>query len=204
MSNAAGTFIDPSLKRCGRCAQTLPVERFRLRTQAGREHKRYSICADCWTLKSREWLANNRERANALNRAWFAKDPARTREIYRAAQKRRLANPINRLHSRVSNQVWLALRGKKSGRTTASLLGYSFAELHVHLERLFTEGMNWENIGEWHIDHIMPLSSFTITGPDDPQLRVAWALSNLQPLWAKDNLAKGARLDHPYSLARSP
>jgi len=52
--------------------------------------------------------------------------------------------------------------------------------------------MSWENIGDWHIDHIVPLSRFKVSGPDDPELRRAWALTNLRPLWAKDNMRKSA------------
>jgi hypothetical protein len=50
--------------------------------------------------------------------------------------------------------------------------------------------MSWENYGDWHIDHIVPLSSFTFTGVDDPEIRIAWALSNLRPIWAKENIKK--------------
>ena len=50
-------------------------------------------------------------------------------------------------------------------------------------------------MGEWHIDHIVPLASFVIAGPDDPELRRAWALTNLRPLWAKDNMRKGAKVE---------
>jgi hypothetical protein len=77
--------------------------------------------------------------------------------------------------------------------TSESLLGYTIAELRTHLERQFLPGMSWHNMGKWHIDHIVPLASFTITGPDDPELKRAWALPNLRPLWARDNIAKGAK-----------
>lgn len=63
----------------------------------------------------------------------------------------------------------------------------------AHLERQFLPGMTWENRGEWHIDHIRPLCSFQFQTPDCPQFREAWALTNLQPLWAQDNLKKGGR-----------
>ena len=82
------------------------------------------------------------------------------------------------------------LRGGKGGRRTEKLVGYSMDELRVHLERQFAKGMSWENMGEWHIDHIVPLVSFAITGPDDPELRRAWSLTNLRPLWASANLSK--------------
>lgn len=70
------------------------------------------------------------------------------------------------------------------------MLGYSRDELMQHLERQFLRGMTWDNYGEWHIDHIVPLSSFSITDSRSPELAAAWALTNLRPLWARDNILK--------------
>lgn len=74
-------------------------------------------------------------------------------------------------------------------------LSYSRDDLRCHIERQFTKGMSWSNRGfksrlkpVWHIDHIRPKSSFAV---DD--LAAAYALSNLRPLWSKDNLEKGTR-----------
>lgn len=55
--------------------------------------------------------------------------------------------------------------------------------------------MSWENYGRdgWHIDHRVPLAAFKFNTPDDPDFKVAWALTNLQPMWATDNFSKGAR-----------
>ena len=63
--------------------------------------------------------------------------------------------------------------------STFDLLGYSALELKIHLESLFTEGMTWDNYGEWHIDHKKPVSSFE----SDTLPSIVNALSNLQPLW---------------------
>mgnify|MGYP003667219319 CR=1 FL=1 len=70
--------------------------------------------------------------------------------------------------------------------TTKKELGYSANELKKHLENLFTDGMSWGNHGEWHIDHIKPVSKFN----KESKASLVNALSNLQPLWAKDNLSK--------------
>jgi hypothetical protein len=69
---------------------------------------------------------------------------------------------------------------------TINILGYSAQDLKDHLEKQFKEGMCWENYGEWHIDHIRPISSFDKN--DDP--KIINALSNLQPLWALENYIK--------------
>lgn len=84
--------------------------------------------------------------------------------------------------------VLLYLLEKKT-RRTVDYLGYSPEELKIHLEKQFKEGMSWENYGEWHIDHIKPIAAFAKEGNLDPKM--VNALSNLQPLWAIENLIKG-------------
>lgn len=80
--------------------------------------------------------------------------------------------------------------GKNKEDKTIKLLGYSPIELKEHIESLFIEGMSWENYGDWHIDHITPVSHFDSETPAD----VVNSLENLQPLWAFDNLSKGNKL----------
>jgi len=71
------------------------------------------------------------------------------------------------------------------------LLGCTPGELREHIERQFKPGMSWENRGQWHVDHRRPLAWFDMRDPE--QRRQACHYTNLQPLWALDNLSKGAR-----------
>jgi hypothetical protein len=73
------------------------------------------------------------------------------------------------------------------------MLGCTLAELRAHLEAQFQPGMTWANYGAWHVDHRRPLSSFDLSDP--AQVVVACHHSNLQPLWAVDNIRKGARAE---------
>jgi len=66
-------------------------------------------------------------------------------------------------------------------------LGYSADDLKEHLQSQFTEGMSWGNHGEWDIDHIRPVTNFSL----DTSVSEVCALENLQPLWKVDNLVKG-------------
>lgn len=106
--------------------------------------------------------------------------------------KKRQSNPSMRIANSVRSRIWAALRGKTEKRLW-SRLGYSVTELVSHLQGLFLDGMSWENYGAWHVDHKKPCSSFDLT--DSVQFSECWSLSNLQPLWAADNLKKGARHD---------
>lgn len=78
--------------------------------------------------------------------------------------------------------------------STGFKLNYTRDELVKHMESLFKEGMCWENHGEWHIDHIIPVSYFVKQGVTDPN--IVNALSNLRPLWASENKKKGKRMAH--------
>jgi hypothetical protein len=93
----------------------------------------------------------------------------------------------------MSARVYTALRGAKARKSWQSLVDYSIQQLTQHIERQFTGGMSWENMGAWHIDHIVPLTRFNYTTACDPEFRRAWSLTNLRPLWARDNLSKGGK-----------
>jgi len=104
---------------------------------------------------------------------------------------------MKKLNARIGSLMWyhLGQRGlSKGGVSWQKLAGYTINDLRDHLESQFANGMSWENMGQWHIDHIIPRSYFEFTKPSDEGFKQCWALSNLQPLWAKDNLSKGSSL----------
>ena len=114
------------------------------------------------------------------------------------AIRERLRTSARRLIKRdkVGDLVRSAIcRGGTSPKAEA-MLGYPLAELVTHLERQFTKGMTWEAFrkGGIHIDHIVPLSSYDLT--DEREWLAAWALSNLRPLWAADNIRKRNTITH--------
>lgn len=98
-------------------------------------------------------------------------------------------NPPQRVRKAVASRMWATLKGKRDG-ALFSRLGYTLEELVEHLERQFQVGMSWDNYGAWHIDHKRPCASFDLTDPSE--FAACWALDNLAPLWADDNIKKGA------------
>lgn len=88
-----------------------------------------------------------------------------------------------RLRTSLSARKWTKNRGLKL------YLGCSMEELKFHIESQFKEGMTWDNHGKWHIDHIIPLAS----AKTEEEVYNLCHYTNLQPLWAKDNLRKGIR-----------
>lgn len=124
-----------------------------------------------------EYSKQNREKINERNRSWF-------RKKYRTDYNFRVSHNIRSMLNRVVN----ACGTNKSG-STFDALGYSAREFMEHIERQFVRGMSWGNHGEWHIDHIVPVSWFVKNGETDP--KVINALTNLRPMWASENVSKG-------------
>ena len=85
--------------------------------------------------------------------------------------------------------------GQSISGTNRELIGCEPSELREHIEQQFQPGMTWDNhsIDGWHIDHILPCSSFDLT--DKEQQKKCFHYTNLQPLWAKDNLSKSDKLN---------
>jgi hypothetical protein len=79
---------------------------------------------------------------------------------------------------------------KKFDTSTEEVVGMTYDEFKEYLESKFVDGMSWDNRGDWHIDHIIPLSS---AGSED-ELKLLCHYSNLQPLWAEDNMKKGDKI----------
>jgi hypothetical protein len=130
--------------------------------------------------------------------AWRKNNPEKAKAASRRRAARRATVPWYRLSSNISRRIRRGLSNPelKGRRPWEMLVGFTLADLRRRLETLFQPGMSWENYGtDWHLDHIRPVSSFNCTSVDQPEFHECWGLSNLQPLWADENMRKGARLD---------
>lgn len=99
-----------------------------------------------------------------------------------------------KLRKILRKRIWDALKGNSKTKSTLELLGCSIENLKLHLESKFTEGMSWENHGQfgWHIDHVLPCNNFDLTDPE--QQKKCFHYSNLQPLWWRDNITKSDKI----------
>lgn len=100
----------------------------------------------------------------------------------------------NNLRRRVAH----ALKGESKSAHTMELIGCSIEFLKEYIANKFTEGMSWDNYGEWHLDHIRPCSSFDLSDPI--QQKECFCYKNLQPLWAIDNLKKAYKYENSKSV----
>jgi hypothetical protein len=161
------------------------------------------------------WVERNRERAKVNHHLWYEKNKTKiiqqskanrelqkeewTRKHNTWRVKNRAKIKIQCKNWRVKNPHVAKLRGtvynafkrlqQNKPAHTEKLLGCSWQEAKEHFERLFKPGMTWQNHGQWHIDHIKPVSKFT-----KEDMHLANHISNLQPLWALENLNKANRV----------
>lgn len=142
--------------------------------------------------RAKKYEANRRW--NAKNKAYYSERAKRVRkeqafkDTVNANYRAWYADPANRLLKNMRKRLWEATKGKEAG--TLQLVGCSVEELQAHLEKRFEPGMTWDNYGEWHVDHVKPCAEFDLTDPE--QQRACFHYTNLQPLWALDNIRKGA------------
>lgn len=124
------------------------------------------------------YTKENKSRLSAYHKDW--------------AHERRQNDVEFRIKENLRSRLRMAL--KKNLKTGSAIrdLGCSVGALKSHLENQFQPGMSWENYGEWHIDHIVPLSAFDLTNEEEH--KKACHYSNLQPLWEGENLRKGAKI----------
>ena len=143
-------------------------------------------------IRNRAYQQQNKEKKNAYNRAYHQQNIKERRAyITEYARARRQEDPLYNFFCSIRSQAVRVVKqvglGKKP-TNTFKWVGCSPEQLKTHIESLFQEGMTWDNYGKkgWHVDHIRPVSSFK---PEEwDQIN---HYTNLQPLWAEDNLLKG-------------
>jgi hypothetical protein len=149
-----------------------------------------------WRLRNKDRLKQYTEQRQ---RRYYA-DPqyrAKIQAIYRRYWQRQRDQGTDRaIALNLRNRITIAMMryGATKSNSTEALVGCSVSALRRQLQAQFSEGMNWENYGRsgWHIDHIRPCASFDLSDP--AQQRICFHYTNLQPLWAADNIRKGAKL----------
>ena len=144
----------------------------------------------------KEYKIKNKEKIKSLNKEYNIKNRERRNEYKR---NKRLNDPIFKLTDNIRNRLnkYLKTTGITKNKKTFDIVGCSPPVLKDYLERQFVDGMRWEKIGkEIHIDHIIPLSS----AKTKEEIYKLCHYTNLQPLWAEDNLAKSNKLDYLYEI----
>lgn len=150
--------------------------------------------------KRREYSKRYREKHPESRKLWRENN----RDLLRGYDKKRRTTLRGKLNDRMSVSIWQALRKNKNGYRWEVLVGYTIADLKTHLESLFRDGMSWDNMGKWHIDHLVPKSRFHYETSESPEFKVCWSLANLQPMWKSDNLSKHAKTMDEWQKYKGP
>lgn len=147
-----------------------------------------------WRRGNPEKMAESRQKYLIMR---WGTNPEGYREWVRQRNYRHREQFACRLSDAIAHGIWGSIKQKKNGRHWEDLVGYTCDELMTHLATQFTRDMTFDNYGDWHIDHIKPVSHFHFDSPKDPEFKECWSLWNLQPLWAFGNLRKHAKCDAP-------
>jgi predicted DNA-binding transcriptional regulator AlpA len=143
------------------------------------------------------WNEKNKEHRKQYLKEYREKNINNIRKTKRDYERNRKASdPLYKLISNFRTAIYQVLKEsnvEKNGHYF-DILGYTPEELINHLEKQFTEGMTWENYGEFHIDHKLPISSFNIKEIGDEEFMKCWSLDNLQPMWGEENIRKSNKI----------
>jgi hypothetical protein len=165
------------------------------------------LCKHCNTVKTLNCFVKRNDRSNCYRsickECKVVNNRLRQKEnmLYFQNNKKSILNKRNirrnnNLNERIScclrSRFYQAIKNNHKSGSAVRDLGCSIEEFKVFLESKFTEGMTWDNYGSWHIDHIIPLSKLDLTKHDN--IVIGCHYTNLQPLWARDNLSKGNRV----------
>jgi hypothetical protein len=195
-------------KRCTKCKDEKELSDFYkdLKSKDGLNW----YCIECENLRNKKYHAKNKEIRKIQMIKYYNKNKIRLKsynqkrmKIYRQKSENKLARKKWYEYQRKNNirfRIECILRGRFSRAirkrykytSVINLVGCSMEELRNHLESKFNGSMSWNNQGKWHIDHIRPCSSFDLTNLEEQ--KKCFHYTNLQPLWAIDNLKKGNKI----------
>lgn len=174
-------------KKCPQCELELPLTSEYFHKDSRSINGFNCTCKKCRLLKSKlsasnlearqrkaEYRKQNRDHIRQYKKSW--------------EQNRANTHPEYKIRKSLRTRIYHAVKNGFKTDKTMRLIGCSLEYFIAYLESKFQDGMTLENYGEWHIDHIRPCASFDLTNPD--QQRQCFHYTNLQPLWAKDNLLK--------------
>ena len=180
------------MRKCVKC---------NIKKQDSNFYSKQKWCKSCEKKRKQEYYKKPQIRkkrieyaTNYLNNKMSEEQLLKRKKYHKEYCLRKRKEDINfRLACNLRSRMTLAIKDNWKSGSTIRDLGCSIVELKRHLEDQFDDNMSWDNYGldGWHIDHIVPLASFNLT--DEDQFKKACHYTNLQPLWAKDNLSKGSK-----------
>lgn len=196
------------MKNCNRCNNSFPANKEYFNQNSKLVDGLHTICKKCikeynsirykkykdkMLLQSKRWVEKNKNQVKKNKQLWYEKNKEEFLQKSLQYKKHRYKTDLSyRLTCNLRRRLHRAIDGKLKNESALKLLGCSIEQLKLHLEKQFDKGMNWENYGKWHIDHIKPCASFDLSL--ESEQKICFHFTNLQPLWAKDNIRKSNKL----------
>lgn len=177
-------------KKCTKCKLILPITDFHKR--GGKEKGYRSLCKSCSNKNSSLWYSKNKVYYNERKSIYRKNNRNLINTTYNKYYISRMSNDsifkmTRNIRSLIRASFKRAVNSKyKKSKKTEEILGCSIDYFLTYISSKFKEGMTFDNHGEWHIDHIIPIS----TAKTEVEIIKLNHYTNLQPLWAKDNLIK--------------
>jgi hypothetical protein len=144
--------------------------------------------------KNREYIQKNYEKIISAKKEYAKKN---TKKIYARLLERMNKDDFFASKIKVRKLISRSIHqnGYSKSSKTEMILCCSYEEFKTHIESQFLDGMNWNNRNEWHIDHFIPLAS----AKTESEILKLNHYTNLRPMWAADNIRKGAKMPHEHN-----
>jgi hypothetical protein len=202
------------IKKCNVCKKNKNIEDFHYRIKNNQKYYSYK-CKNCQSeymktyyksnkskIKTRtknfknqnpeyikEWREKNIDKVKSQQKIWYESNKE---NINKKERQKRKIDPAYKIKKNLRRRVNQTITRSYKKDKTIELIGCSIYQLLQYLETKFKDGMTWNNYGKWHIDHIKPCASFDLT--DTQQQKECFNYTNLQPLWADDNIRKSDKV----------
>jgi hypothetical protein len=203
------------MKKCKKCNKEKPLDEF---------DKKRAVCKPCYSEYTKEYREKNKERIKEYIKEYQEKNKEKLKEYqkeykreYREKNKERIKErykertkeyqkeyfkscPLRRLRRSIRTSIGQSIthQGYTKKSRTYEILGCDFETFKKHIQMQFKKGMNWNNYGKWHLDHIYPVS----LARDKKHLIELNHYTNFQPMWASENISKSNKIiEHQRKLA---
>ena len=148
--------------------------------------------------KSKTWYEQNKEHRKEYLKEYRENNVDKIRQIKRDYERNRKArDPLYKLISNFRTAIYTVLKESNVDKYGHyfDILQYTPEQLINHLELQFKDTMCWDNYGEWHVDHKLPITHFNISEMGDEEFMRCWSLDNLQPMWGIENIRKSNKTE---------
>ena len=185
--------------KCKSCCKEYRKEYYQYNKE--REKEYYQDNKERIKEYEKEWRQTNKEKIKERKKEYHQANKERIKGYSKEwKRERRKTDTLFKMKCNLRTRTSKAFKnqGYCKNTRTQEMLGIDWEIAKQHIERQFTKGMNWNNYGEWHIDHIIPLASASTS----ERLKELCHYTNLQPLWAEYNLSKSDKIIEQQTLLR--